>query len=257
MAASKLSARLREHDWLGAVIELAIVVVGILIALQVSNWNQDRVDSMRADRYYARLHADLINDVANIDNADAFWQQVMRFGERAMAHSERGELVEGSAWKTLLAYYQAGQLYPFELVDTTFTEMRASGDLALIADEDLRKRLAEYYALTGDGIRGQILRHDPAYRMRIRGLTPWNVQQYIWTHCFRQGEGARQILIDCKSPVSDEQAATILDSYRHDPALLQDLRTWMSLMQVSRIIVAQASHDAHALADSVEAARNK
>src|SRR3954464_5536381 len=34
MSATKLVQRLREHDWLAALIELVIVVVGILLALQ-------------------------------------------------------------------------------------------------------------------------------------------------------------------------------------------------------------------------------
>lgn len=80
--------------------------------------------------------------------------------------------MENSNWKTVLAWYQASQLMPFELEDTTYAEMRASGGLALIQDESLRKQLADYYQLSGTGISASILRHDPAYRMQIGGLTP-------------------------------------------------------------------------------------
>ena len=255
MAAARLARRLREHDWLAALIELVIVVVGILIALQVSNWNQDRVDRSRADRYYARLQADLLTDLSSIDEAHAFWIQVSGFGKQAMAYSESGKRVQDSNWKTLLAYYQASQLYPFELADTTFTEMRASGDLSLIADENLRKHLADYYRLTGSGVRGDILHHNPAYRMQIRGLTPWNVQQYIWQHCFRQGQGVHQTLIDCRAPISENESAAILDGYRHDPSLLQNLRTWMSQLQVSIIVVSDFRDETRALISRIEAAR--
>ena len=51
MSLAKLSSRLRAHDWTAATIELLIVVVGILIAMQVSNWNEDRHDRARADTY--------------------------------------------------------------------------------------------------------------------------------------------------------------------------------------------------------------
>jgi hypothetical protein len=57
MRAMNLASRLRAYDWIAAVIELVIVVVGILIALQVSNWNQDRVEHARADSYYRRAPA--------------------------------------------------------------------------------------------------------------------------------------------------------------------------------------------------------
>ena len=135
MATTRFLRRLREHDWLAAGIELVIVAAGILLALQVSNWNQDRLDRERGARFVVRLEAELASDLAAMDEAIAFWQQVGAFGESAVAHSETGALVANDAWKTVLAYYQASQLYPFELEDTTFLEMRDTGGLALIADE--------------------------------------------------------------------------------------------------------------------------
>ena len=212
MAMTRLLRRLREQDWLAAAIEFVIVVFGILLALQVSNWNQDRVDRERGARFAVRLRAELASDRAEMNEAVAFWRQVGAFGESAMAYSESGTLVANDRWKTVLAYYQASQLYPFELEDTTFLEMRDTGSLALIADESLRKRIADYYRMGGAGLRANILFHRPEYREEIRGLTPWHVQEHIWSNCFRQGEGATQVLLDCKSPLSDADAAKLLDT---------------------------------------------
>jgi hypothetical protein len=133
--------------------------------------------------------------------------------------------------------------------------MRDTRDLALIADEDLRKRLADYYRLTGTGIRANILHHDPAYRMQIRGLTPWHVQQYIWEHCFKQLSSTNQELIDCPSPISDAEAATVLESYRSSDSLLSNLRFWVSTLTVSRIVIDHNRMDADGLAAEVAAAR--
>src|SRR5690348_17963908 len=108
MPATKLIKRLRDHDWLAALIEFVIVVAGILLALQVSNWNQERQDRDRGARYAQRLRAELTSDTAAIDEAVRVWQQVSAYGESAMAYSERGSLVNNDGWKTVLAYYQAG-----------------------------------------------------------------------------------------------------------------------------------------------------
>ena len=129
MAGTKFLDRLRTHDWLGALIELVIVIAGILIALQVSNWNQDRADRMRGSRFAHRLVAELASDQRAMGEALAFWNQVGGYGKAAMAHAEQGALVDRDRWKTVLAYYQASQLYPFELEDTTFLEMRDTGGL--------------------------------------------------------------------------------------------------------------------------------
>jgi hypothetical protein len=255
MAASRLVRRLREHDWLAALIELVIVVVGILIALQVSNWNQDRVDHARTNRYYARMRADLLADRRDMELTQAFWAKVGSYGNAAMANGETGKLVDGSEWKTVLAWYQAGQILPFELSNTTYNEMRSGGDLGLIADEDLRKQLADYYRLSDNGISANLLHHDPVYRLQVRGLTPWLVQQYIWSHCFSEtSEVITQTLIDCPSPISDQQAAAILAGYRQPPTLLENLRSWMAILQVSHYALASARENASLLTAEIEAA---
>lgn len=255
MALSRIGRRLREHDWLAAATELVIVVVGILLALQVSNWNQDRVDRERGTRFIVRLEAEIASDQRSMDEAIAFWRQVGAFGESAMANSESGALVANDAWKTVLAYYQASQLYPFELEDTTFLEMREGGGLALIADESLRKRIADYYRMGGAGLRANILYHRPEYRVEIRGLTPWHVQEYIWSKCFRQGQGPSQQLIDCPSPLAEGEAAKLLDAYRASPTLLPRLREWMSTMKISAIVVEGMRADAQALSSALAAQR--
>lgn len=254
MLATRFLRRLQNHDWTGALIELVIVIAGILIALQVSNWNQERADRERGARFAKRLAVELASDQRGIDEALAFWRKVGGYGVVAMAHAEQSALVEGDRWKTVLAYYQASQLYPFELEDTTFLEMRDAGGLALIGDESLRKQVADYYRMGGAGLRANILYHRPAYREEIRGLTPWHVQEYIWSQCFRQNKGASQELLDCASPLPDDEAQRLLETYRASPTLLPRLREWMSVMQISAIVVQGVKGDSVELARALKAA---
>jgi hypothetical protein len=258
MSLAKLSTRLRAHDWVAAGIELIIVVVGILLALQVSNWNEARRDQARADSYYRRLHESLRTDTQTMEATLAFWRQVAGYGRDAMASAERGTRVDESNWKTVLAWYQAGQMMPFELEDTTFLEMRDNGDLNLISDEGLRSRVAEYYRLTATGTtRAKILSHDPEYRRQIRGLTPWHVQQYIWDKCFRQLGGTRQQLIDCPAPINEDESAALIDVYRKAPGLLENLRYWVATLRVSEIVIDITRTDAEKLQRDLGAARSK
>lgn len=247
MRFSRFTQRLHAHDWMAALIELFIVIVGILIALQVSNWNQDRIDAARGQRYTQRIHDDVQADIQNMAKARAFWKMVAGFGKQALAHGEHGTLVDGSPWKTVLAYYQAGQILPFELDDTTFNELRDAGDLGLIEDEDLRRGLSSYYRATGAGVTAQILRHDPAYRVQIRSIVPAEVQDYIWAMCFRQLQGVDQELIDCPSPISDAQANTLLAGLRDNQTLQQNLRYWYVWLGVSDKVLDSTDAAAQAL----------
>ena len=247
MALARLSKRLRAHDWFSACIEVLIVIVGILLALQVSNWNSDRQERALARSYELRLHEELQSDLRNIAATRDYWQKVTNYQVVASQHAETGQLAEGAAWKTVLAYYQASQLMAFELQDTTFIELRDAGELRLLSDGKLSKGLADYYRQTGSGMIGEILRHAPQYRVQVRGLTPYAVQEYIWTKCWRQLEGANQELIDCPSPISDEAAEAILDGYRKEESLLRNLRFWRAQLHVSVQIIEGVDKTARAL----------
>jgi hypothetical protein len=218
----------------------------------VSNWNADRQDQARAHRYAKRLHGELQSDLREMALTEIFWKKVADYQALASAHAETGAVADGSAWKTLLAYYQSSQLRPFELEDTTFVELRDAGELHLLGDDNLSKGLADYYRETGAGMIGEILRHNPVYRMQIRGLTPYSVQEYIWGHCWRQRAGADQELIDCPSPIPEEEAAKIIAGYRASESLLQNLRFWRTQMHVSVIIVHDVAAQARTLDDRVQ-----
>lgn len=257
MRVMKGLARLRRHNWTASIIELLIVALGILLALQVSNWNQDRLDRARADRYLQRIHSELLSDRKTIEETKALWRTVSAYGLAAITHGERGDLVDQSNWKTVLAYYHASQLKTIELEDTTFSEMRDSGDLGLIVDEELRKRLADHYRMTGIGTRAMILKHDPIYRSQVRGLTPWQVQEYIWASCFKQLKGTMQEYLDCPSPISEKQAASILAEYAKSGDLLHNLRYWMSTLKVSLIVIDVTRMETDQLLIKVDAARQR
>ena len=85
------------------------------------------------------------------------------------------------------------------------------------------------------------------YRIRIRGLVPYEVQEYIWAKCWRQRAGADQELIDCASPIAEADAAAIVAGFRNDASLLRDLRFWRAQMHVSMQIILGIRTQAQAL----------
>ena len=49
-----------------AIGEIILVVIGILIALQINNWNENRKLKQQEAKYYCQLVADLNADISNI-----------------------------------------------------------------------------------------------------------------------------------------------------------------------------------------------
>jgi hypothetical protein len=247
--------RLRHQDWIGITIEFVIVVAGVFLGMQVSNWNEERADNARAQAYLQRIHDDLTADVAAINQRDRFLAQVRGYAGFALAYAERGELHDNSSWKTLLAFYHAGQMYPNLIIDATYREMTSAGDLRLIRDERLNGALAGYYASGGDGALSHLIGQVPAYRETIRGLVPSDIQAYIWTSCYRELPNLEQQLIDCPSPISEARAGQVLRSIVAEPRALQELRFWNTQMTVVITASAAQRDRAQRVSDEVENTR--
>jgi hypothetical protein len=250
----RLAARIRHYDWLAAAIELVIVVAGILIALQVSNWNQDRLDARRGREYLQRIDSDLQSDIDKNAQRARFMTQVDRYGREAMAHADDGSLVDGSGWKTVLAYFQASQFYPYSHEDSAFIEMRDAGDLGLIHDTELRGRLAFFYASRAQAYAETMLfNHVPPYRQDVREFTPVEVQDYIWTHCSSTPSVGDQRLDDCPPPIDEQRARSILATYSQHPELAHELRYWLSIQSVVRQLNPNQVQESRTLQDEIRA----
>jgi hypothetical protein len=251
MALRRLAARIRQHDWLAVGIELLVVVAGVFIALQVSNWNDSRKESALGREYLGRLRGELTQDVQDLRAISRFWTRVGEYGKGAVAYAESGEMVDGSAWKTLLAYYQASQVWPYRKPDVTFEEIRSSGDLRLIRNAELRARIARHYSAGAGSQVSEVLALIPRYRERVRGMTPWKIQQYIWSSCYG-AENTVQVLIDCQAPVSEEASLAVLERYRQSHELTDDLRFWMVNLNNGLVLMRDIEAEALALVRDLE-----
>ena len=67
-----------------AIGEIFLVMIGILLALQVSNWNQQRLNRNLESQYYARLLEDLQEEQAIIKAVADYSNQVMLHAKRAV-----------------------------------------------------------------------------------------------------------------------------------------------------------------------------
>ena len=171
MILRRLTQSLKEQNWTAIWIEFILLVTGVFLGIQVSNWNAARADDARAQAYLDRIYGNLETDLQSIERREVLWPQVITYGKAAIRYAETGERVDGSAWKTVLAFYQASQLWQWAHSDSTYQEMRSGGELGLIRDDKLRDALAQYYLQTGAGV-DYLFGLQPEYRSTVRGLTP-------------------------------------------------------------------------------------
>jgi hypothetical protein len=243
----RIVQHVREQHWTAIGIDFAIVVIGVFVGIQVANWNAARVDEIRAQAYLARIEDNLRTDLESMQRREAFWRKVTRHGNDAIRYAETGALVDGSAWKTVLAFYQASQVWIWTSNDTTYQELLNGGELNLIKDDGLRSALSTYYLEGSSEEIGFILTMIPEYRKIVRGLSPAVVSAQIWANCHRNPNYYEQDLIDCGSPMPESDAQAVLDAYTRDPDLLAELRFWVTNQTVAAQVITNNKDSAVAI----------
>lgn len=235
MILRRLTEHVKTQNWFAVALDFLIVVLGVFVATQVSNWNAARADNDRARSYLERLGNDLAADIATGERKQAFRAEVAGFGRAGLAYAETGEAGDRSQWDLLLAYFQASQVDEYNLTDATYEELKSAGELGLIRSEAIREALSIYYTL-GDNL---ILTERPRYREHVRGIVPIDVQTHIWTNCFQTDVLGVQTLMACKAPVPEEAVTGIVAKLAGNEILMEELRYWVSTMQVATIISEQ------------------
>jgi hypothetical protein len=152
----------RKHDWFAVAVEVLIVVLGVFLGLQVSNWNQARGDQARVAVHLANLAEDLRSDIADIDEINrvsGLRMSAMGFLlERATGRplptgfdSARGRVViEPSApYREDNPNSIGFAMFIFTPLDgnrLTYETMINTGDIGVIRDASLVREIQAYYA---------------------------------------------------------------------------------------------------------------
>ena len=126
-----------------AVGEIILVVIGILIALQINNWNESNKENEIGLGYLHRIHSDLVKDnsylgekeLVSQDNQKSFYNYIQSMYLEQSNTDEFREL-------TSSVYWDAENLI---LEDKTYVEITNSGKFSFIENEKLRDQIMGYY----------------------------------------------------------------------------------------------------------------
>lgn len=64
MLIRRFTEHLRDQNWFAVALDFLVVVVGIFVGLQVSDWNQARLDRLEADYHLSFLRSELSEEIS-------------------------------------------------------------------------------------------------------------------------------------------------------------------------------------------------
>ncbi|MBO3116110.1 hypothetical protein J4050_05090 [Winogradskyella sp. DF17] len=77
-----------------AIGEIILVVIGILIALQINNWNEKENRNEKLINIYESVHADIKNDLKDLNDVKAFYMKKKPIFEKVLKDSITVELLD-------------------------------------------------------------------------------------------------------------------------------------------------------------------
>ena len=225
-----LLRRIREHatshNWFAVSIDLVIVVLGVFLGMQVNNWNETRLAHDAGRVYRERLVNDLRFNELDMERRFAYFTQVQRFGEAALAELD-GSSSTISDEQFLIDCYQATQISPRPFDRHTYDELLSIGQINTIGSVSLRDKVTHYYlnATASD----DTFRNVTPYREIVRRAIPYLVQRRIRANCAEtrvqdaEGSVINALPEHCALNLTQQQAALAATRLRAIPGLSRDL----------------------------------
>ena len=221
MILRRVIAHVRKQEWTAIGIDFVIVVLGVVVGIQVSNWNETRAERQREQLLLAEMRAELVASIRQTESRRKAFEQVGRSGERAIAFLDKGQGCGEACWPVIVDFFHASQWQALTIALPTFDEMRRNGWP--------RKReivdAMEAYKLQSQTI-AKPLDQPPGYRGMVRGLIPLAIHRPYWTTCYQLTDDGETYLEGCAPGVLPEISAAGVDAIVKDPEIHRSLTEW-------------------------------
>jgi hypothetical protein len=224
MIYKRVAARLRAQDWLAITIEIGIVIVGVFIGTQVSNWNQQRLEKRETQRMLTQLDPQLQAMRNYFSTARDYYATTRAYAATAIAGWRSDPKVSDEDF--VIAAYQASQIYVFGTNSSTWSAVLGADQLRNIDDQALRADLS--FLMSADYSQIDLPALDTPYRHNVRRIVPIEIQDAIRERCGDQPASDNPAIIllpakcdlDISQPVATQAAARL----RAHPELMEDLQ---------------------------------
>jgi hypothetical protein len=197
-----------DQNWFAVGLDVIVVVVGIFLGMQVTEWNQDREINNEVTIYKHRLINELKENITRLDNDIQYYQGVIDYAGIVYLDIDKPENELDEAF--IVMAYQSTQRTGLRVANFTINEINSTGMLKYLNDIELRQNIQIY---------DNVIKTDEsgtapltAYRINIRSILFTEIQDAIRAHCddqvdFLSGD-SRIILVklnkDCKLELSEE-----------------------------------------------------
>ena len=175
----RVAANLRAQNWTAIAIEILIVIIGVFIGTQVSNWNEQRLERAATRRMLAQLGPELKSQGDFFDSAHRYFATARAYADQAFAGWRGDPRISDEQF--VIAAYQASQITFITINPDSWSLTFGGEQLRSIDDPALRRNLE--LALTADYSSVEYPAVATRYREQVRHVIPTEIQDRIRAEC--------------------------------------------------------------------------
>lgn len=141
MLLRRMTRHVKDQNWLAVGLDFLIVVFGVFIGLQVSNWNEERGLTQKEAVVLEALSQDL---EGAIESFDAFLLRIERQTQRQLELAEVVDGIRSDVTPAELDALVSDAVYLLLLPEprrASLEDLKTSGQINLIRNADIRKRI--------------------------------------------------------------------------------------------------------------------
>lgn len=249
MILQSIAKNIRDQNWFSVAIEIAIVVLGVFLGLQVNAWNFARQEILVERAYLERLQTDIRSDISALRFSGNQARNRLAISRQVEAWLHDLDAAPAPDSLVMNVHYAGITFFP-TISKFTIEELKSTGDLRLLRNQELKRQIANYYnqidlqighwiASSDEGNIETYFRElafviDPEFRIRAGTIDPLFLQRFLKA----AGEGARPTLAEVLSATPEigatrADADRILDRMRTRPNFKGYLRDGMYFAHLS------------------------
>ena len=153
-----------------AVGEIILVMIGTLLALQVNNWNNHRIEKVKEQAVLKNLRIDFKNNIENLDKAYNSFKEAYEASVSLLEIIKDSSALDSEEVERLVDNV-INKTQSFDFITGSINEIFNTGSLHMISDPALRKQISNwpyYFTDTEDDI---VIYRDYLFGVFIPSLT--------------------------------------------------------------------------------------
>ncbi|WP_411818416.1 DUF6090 family protein [Hyphococcus sp. DH-69] len=245
MLLRRITEHVKAQNWTAVALDFVIVVVGVFIGIQVSNWNAARVDHVREARYLNNLAVEIREEVVALDEMMLAHRVRITVIDRMLTDAggapPRREAKMSAPSNTIdvARKIPAPEFFPidederdyfltygilartFNEKNSTFRTLRSTGDITILRDETLALDITDYYANIEDLV-------------YFEGGTARHARDATTTVARRHGF----------NPFGDNSYDLVVTALQEDPEFIASLRALHNVSILNHFVIANLKREA-------------